>query len=113
MPTFLTIFLANVNSGQESRALGLCLQEVFKRLGSIRPKAIVIDNYLTEYHAFRDVMNEYDSPMLGKWCHSWPSKALSPSSTSFSCKKKRKEKRIEHLLSIIRNDAVKNMYTKE
>lgn len=55
---FLTILSADVNSGQEGRALGFYLQEVFKRLGSICPKAIVKDKYPTKYNAFRDVINE-------------------------------------------------------
>ena len=98
MPTYLTILSADVNSGQEGRALRFCLQEVFKHLGSIRPDATMIDKDPTEYNAFRDVINEdpmcWESGVIGghqKQCHLLL--------RHFHAKGK--EKRIEHLLSKI------------
>ena len=79
MSTFLTILLADVNSGQEGRDPRFCLQEVFKCLGSIHPKAIMANKYPTEYNAFKDVIRGdplcWERGFIGghqKHCHLLP-----------------------------------------
>jgi hypothetical protein len=51
MPIFLMLYSADVKSGQESMALRLTIKIVFEKMRYVRPNAIIIDKYMTEFNA--------------------------------------------------------------
>ena len=59
---FLMLCSADVKSGQESMALKLTIKVVFDKVKHVRPNAIIIHKFMTEFNVLQDVIDKY------LWC---------------------------------------------